>query len=116
MSMNVAGALNDVLGTGFRPPALTTPKRQQQVTSRNRKINFASNKGRRTQRENEIVHLQCDQIGRLFVLWQLFKAFSNHLKPLATITLPKSPTFLGNFCKGVKIYHFSSEIIFGQLL
>ena len=26
------------------------------------------------------------------------------------------PTFLGNFCKGVKTYHFSSEIIFGQLL
>ena len=33
------------------------------------------------------------------------------LKPLATINLPKSPTFLGNFCKGVKIYNFSSEII-----
>ena len=40
----------------------------------------------------------------------------NFLKPLATINLPKSPTFLGNFCKGVKIYHFSSKIIFGQLL
>ena len=38
------------------------------------------------------------------------------LKPLAAINLPKSPTFLGNFCKGVKIFHFSSEIIFGQLL
>ena len=38
----------------------------------------------------------------------------NYLKPLATINLPNSPTFLGNFCKGVKIYHCSSEIIFGQ--
>ena len=38
------------------------------------------------------------------------------LKPLAAINLHKSLTFLGNFCKGVKIYHFSSEIIFGQLL
>ena len=38
------------------------------------------------------------------------------LKPLATILLPKFPTFFGNFWKGVKIYHFSSEIIFGQLL
>ena len=38
------------------------------------------------------------------------------LKPLATIKLPKSPTFLGNFCKGVKFYHFSTEIIFRQLL
>ena len=27
----------------------------------------------------------------------------------------KSLTFLGIFCRGVKIYHFSSEIIFGQL-
>ena len=35
---------------------------------------------------------------------------------LATRHLRKSPTFLGNFCKGVKIYRFSSEIIFGQLL
>ena len=38
------------------------------------------------------------------------------LKPLATISLPKSPTLLGNFCKGVKIYHFSSEIILDNFL
>ena len=42
--------------------------------------------------------------------------FGQVLKPLAAINLLKSPTFLGNFCKGVKIYHFSCEIIFGQLL
>ena len=46
----------------------------------------------------------------------LFCTLGNFLKPLATINLPRSPTFLGNFCKGVKIYPFSSEIIFGQLL
>ena len=40
----------------------------------------------------------------------------NFLKPLATFNLPKSPTVLGNFCKGFKILNFSSEIIFGQLL
>ena len=40
--------------------------------------------------------------------------FGNFLKPLATINWPKSPTFLVNFCKGVKIYLFSSESIFGQ--
>ena len=45
-----------------------------------------------------------------------FLPFGQLLKPLATINLAKSPTFLGNFCKGVKIYHFSSEINFGQLL
>ena len=41
--------------------------------------------------------------------WANFKAF-------ATINLPKSLTFLGNFCKGVKMYYFSSDIIFGLLL
>ena len=46
----------------------------------------------------------------------IFCTLGNFLKPLAAINLPKSHTFLGNFCKGVKIYHFSSEIIFGQLL
>ena len=35
---------------------------------------------------------------------------------LTTINLPKSSTFLSNFCKGVKMYHFPSEVIFGQLL
>ena len=40
----------------------------------------------------------------------------NFSKHLATINLLKSSTFLVNFCKGVKIIHFSSEIIFGQLL
>ena len=29
--------------------------------------------------------------------------------------MPKSSIFLGNFCKGVKIFNFSSEILFGQL-
>ena len=36
------------------------------------------------------------------------------LLDLATINLPKSPTYLGNFCKGVKIFPFSSEIILGN--
>ena len=45
----------------------------------------------------------------------IFSTLDKFLKPLATINLPKSPTILGNFCKGVKIYHFSIEIIFVQL-
>ena len=48
----------------------------------------------------------------LAIYWTLRK----FLKHLATIDFPKSPTFLGIFCKGVKIYHFSREVIFGQLL
>ena len=47
--------------------------------------------------------------------WAIYRNLGNFSKPLATINLPKS-TFLGNFCKGVKIFNFSSEIIFGQLL
>ena len=46
------------------------------------------------------------RLGDLLGFGQVFKA-------LATINLPKSITFFGNFCKGVKIYNFSSEIIFG---
>ena len=46
--------------------------------------------------------------------WEIYGTLGNFLKTLATINLPKSSTFLGNFCKGVKIY-FSSEIIFGLL-
>ena len=51
-------------------------------------------------------------VTRLGIFWTL----GNFLKPLSTINLPKSPTFLGIFSNGVKIYYFSSEIIFGQLL
>ena len=49
------------------------------------------------------------RLGDLLDFGQVFKA-------LATIDLPKSLTFLANFSNGVKIYHFSSAIIFGQLL
>ena len=51
-------------------------------------------------------------VTRLDNFWTL----GNFLKHLATINLPKYPTFLGIYCKGVKIYHFSCEIIFGQLI
>ena len=51
-----------------------------------------------------IVH-QCAQIGRFFGLWTPFQSLWQQLV-----------RFLGNFCKGVKIFHFSSEIIYGQLL
>ena len=54
--------------------------------------------------------------GSVWPDWAIYWTLGNFSKPVATISLPKSPTFLGNFCKGVKIFHFSSEIIFGQLL
>ena len=43
-----------------------------------------------------------------------FCTLGNFLQPFATMNLPKSPTFLGNFSKGAKIIHFSNEIIFGN--
>ena len=49
------------------------------------------------------------QIGQFLHFGQLFKASGHNY-------LPQMPTLLGNFCKGVKIIHFSFEIIFGQLL
>ena len=44
-------------------------------------------------------------LGDLLDFGQVFKA-------LGKINLAKAPTFLSNFCNGVKIYPFSSEIIF----
>ena len=54
----------------------------------------------------------------LFAVWQdwaIYWTLDNFINSLATITLPKYPTFLENFCKGVIIYHFSSEIKFGAI-
>ena len=47
--------------------------------------------------------------------WAIYCTLGNFLKSVATIILPELPTFLGSFCKGVKRFHFSSEMIFGQL-
>ena len=51
-------------------------------------------------------------VTRLGDFWTL----GNFLKPLETINLSKSLTFLGIFSKCVNVIHFSCEIIFGQLL
>ena len=48
----------------------------------------------------------------LAIYWTL----GNFSKPVATISLPKSHTFLGNFYKGAKIFNFSGEIILGNIL
>ena len=56
--------------------------------------------------------------GQSWAVWPdcaIYWTLGNFSKPLATINLPKSSTFLGNFWKGVRIYNFPSEIIFGQL-
>ena len=47
--------------------------------------------------------------------WEIYWALGNFSKPVGTISLHKSTTLLGTFCKGVKNFNFSCEIIFGQL-
>ena len=42
--------------------------------------------------------------------WAIYYTLGNFSKPVATTILPKLPTWLG------KIFHFSSEILLGQLL
>ena len=46
--------------------------------------------------------------------WVTYWTSGNFLKPLATINLPKSPTFLGNFCKGVKNFNFLVKSFLGN--
>ena len=53
---------------------------------------------------------QCDQVGRFIPLWATFQSLQQQF------ILPKLPTFLGNCRQSLKIFHFSSEIIFGQFL
>ena len=38
--------------------------------------------------------------------WTSYWTLGSFLMPVATINFPKSPSFLGTFGKGVKIYHF----------
>ena len=55
--------------------------------------------------------------GCVFVaVWPGWEIYCSLDKPVATIILPKSPIFLGNFCKGVEKFQIINEIIFGQLL
>ena len=60
----------------------------------------------------------CQKIDGFWVRIQIgrFITLGNFSKPVAIIILPKLPTFLGNFCMVVEIFHPSSEILFGQLL
>ena len=49
-----------------------------------------------------------------YPVWPDWATLDSFLKPLAAIKLPKSSPLLGNFCKGVKINNFTSEIILGN--
>ena len=46
--------------------------------------------------------------------WVVCGTLDNFSKPLAAIYLPKSHTFLGDFCKGVKIFIFLVKSFLGN--
>ena len=62
----------------------------------------------------DIVYLSTPRLQAEWPDWSIYWTLGNFLKPLATINLSKSHKFLGNFCEGVKIYHFSNKIILGD--
>ena len=75
-------------------------------------------------RYNCTVILSFAKVSSLFKQWLALQAvwpdlviyytLGNFSKPRSTIILPTH--ILGNFCKSVKIFHFTKEILFGQLL
>ena len=91
-----------------RDPPWETSDEALQVFSQDEQL-FASQSGKRVLIFN-LGSIQCDQIGRFFNFGQLFKAFGKNYFPQISHILRQF------FCKGVRIYRFSSEIIFGQLL
>ena len=46
--------------------------------------------------------------------WTIYWTLGIFSRPLAAISLPKSSTFLGNFCKGVKIFNFLVKFSLGN--
>ena len=51
---------------------------------------------------------QCDQIGQFITLWATFQS------PWQQLFCPNCHHILGNFCKFVKIFHFTSQILLGN--
>ena len=68
---------------------------------------FKHNSGRDNFVAPHIGFISVTRSGDLLDFGQLFK-------PLATINLPRFATFLGNVCKGVKIYHFLLKSFLGN--
>ena len=58
----------------------------------------------------DIVPRQCDQIGPFITLCATFQS------PCQQLFCPNCKHILGNFCKFLKIFHFTSKIFYGQLL
>ena len=53
---------------------------------------------------------RCDQIVQFIILWITFQS------PGQKLFCPNCQHILGNLCKGVEIFHFIREILFGQLI
>ena len=56
------------------------------------------------------VRIQFDPIGRFIILWTTFES------PGQKLFCPNRQHISGNFCKGVKIFHYTRELRLGELL
>ena len=62
-----------------------------------------------------VSNVDCDKrLQPVWPDWAIYWTLDNFSKPLATISLPKSPTFSGNFYKGVKILNFLVKSFLGN--
>ena len=73
-----------------------------------RRVKFEMDTSEKSQGDSVGVE-QCDQIGRFIALWAIFRSLWQQL------FCPNCPHFKAIFVRVSKIFHFSSEIIFGQL-
>ena len=58
----------------------------------------------------QVAHVQCDQIGRFIGLWASFQNLC------ATISLPKSPTFLGTFIDIWRLFTGHTAHVIGKVI
>ena len=56
------------------------------------------------------VRIQFDPIGRFIIIWTTFES------PGQKLFCPNRQHISGNFCKGVKIFHYTRELRLGELL
>ena len=62
-----------------------------------------------------IDHVHIFDLPTVWPDWAIYFTLGNFSKPAGTIVLPKLPTSLGNFCKGVKNLSFLVKSFLGNL-
>ena len=75
---------------------------------------FSEHLGKVTDKPWLMEHFSKCMLGTVWSYWAIYWTLANFSKPFATINLPQSPPFLGNFCKGVRIIHFLVKPFLGN--